>query len=78
MEVVRASVDELFDKLGHVGAGGPFGGKVADLLFGGNLAGEEEPEETFWKRLLSTRGLGQDLLAVWNRAAAEADSLFRV
>jgi hypothetical protein len=38
-------VDELLDELGDVGAGGPLGGQVADLLLGRDLAGQEQPEE---------------------------------
>ena len=39
-------------------------GEVADLLLRGNLTGEEEPEETLGKRLLTTGGLGEKLLAL--------------
>lgn len=46
VEVGRAVVDELLDELGNVGTGGPFGRQVADLLLGGDLAGQEKPEET--------------------------------
>jgi len=63
VEVARAAVDELLDELGDIGAGGPLGGQVADLLLGGNLAGQQKPEETFWERLLATGGLGEELLA---------------
>lgn len=48
VESVGAAVDELLDELGEVGAGGPLGGEVADLLLGGDLASEEKPEETCW------------------------------
>jgi hypothetical protein len=63
VEVARAAVDELLDELGHVGAGGPLGGEVAHLLLRGNLAGQQQPEETFWKGLLAAGGLGEELLA---------------
>ena len=63
VEVAGAAVDELLDELGDVGAGSPLSGEVADLLLGGDLAGQEEPEETFWERLLATGGLGEELLA---------------
>jgi hypothetical protein len=63
VEVARAAVNELLDELGDGGTGGPFCGKVANLLLGGNLAGQEKPEETFWQRLLATGGLGKELLA---------------
>ncbi len=39
-------VDELLDELGDVGSGGPLGRQITDLLLGGDLAGQEEPEET--------------------------------
>jgi hypothetical protein len=63
VEVAGAAVDELLNELGDVGAGSPLGGEVADLLLRGDLAGQEEPEETFWERLLATGGLGEELLA---------------
>jgi hypothetical protein len=63
VEVAGAAVDELLDELGDVGAGSPLSGEVADLLLGGDLAGQEEPEETFWERLLATGGLREELLA---------------
>lgn len=64
VEGVGAAVDELLNELGEVGAGSPLSGEVADLLLRGNLTGEEEPEETLGKRLLTTGGLGEKLLAL--------------
>lgn len=52
VQVGRAAVDQLLDELGDVGAGGPLGGEVADLLLGGDLTGQEKPEET-WMRNMS-------------------------
>lgn len=46
VEIGRAVVNELLDELGNVGSGSPLGGQVADLLLGGNLTGQEEPEKT--------------------------------
>lgn len=46
VEVRGAAVDELLNELGDIGAGSPLGRKVADLLLGGDLAGQEKPEET--------------------------------
>jgi hypothetical protein len=63
VEVARAAVDELLDELGDVGTGSPLSGEVADLLLGGDLAGQKKPEETFRERLLATGGLGKELLA---------------
>jgi len=64
VEGVGAAVDELLNELGEVGAGSPLSGEVADLLLRGNLTGKEEPEETLGKRLLTTGGLGEKLLAL--------------
>jgi hypothetical protein len=46
VKVGRAVVDELLDELGEIGAGSPLSGEVANLLLGGDLAGQEKPEET--------------------------------
>lgn len=46
VEVVGAAVNELLDELGDIGAGSPLSREVADLLLGGNLAGQQKPEET--------------------------------
>ena len=78
VEVAGAAVDELLDELGDIGAGGPLGGEVADLLLGGDLAGQEEPEETFGEGLLAAGSLGELLLAFGDGAAAEADTLLAV
>lgn len=94
VEVGRAAVDELLDELGDIGTGSPVGRQVADLLLRRNLASQEKPEETLGKRLLATRGLGKDILALgdllcvityWQTLrrhtyglATEADALFRV
>jgi hypothetical protein len=63
VEVAGASVDELLDVLRNFGAGSPFGGEVADLLLGWDLTGQEEPEETLGKGLLTTGCLGEEFLA---------------
>jgi hypothetical protein len=78
VEVVGAAVDELSDEGGELAAGGPLGGQVADLLLRGNLAGEEEPEETLRERLSATGSLGEDLLALRDGLAAETDTLLGV
>ena len=74
VEGVGAAVDQLLDELGNIGASGPVGGEVADLLLGRNLASEKKPEEAFRKRLLATRGLGKDFLAL--RDLGEVSNLF--
>ena len=64
VEGVGAAVDELLEELGEVGAGSPLSRQVTDLLLRGDLTGQEEPEETFRERLLTTGSLGQELLAL--------------
>lgn len=64
VEGVGAAVNELLNELGKLRAGSPLGGEVANLLLGGNLTGEEEPEETLGKRLGTTGSLGEKLLAL--------------
>jgi len=78
VEVVGAAVDELGDERGELATGSPLSGQVADLLLGGHLAGEEEPEETFREGLVAAGGLGEDLLALGDGLAAEADTLLGV
>mgnify|MGYP005989195041 CR=1 FL=1 len=75
MEVVGAVVDELLDELGDVGTGSPLSREVADLLLTGNLAGQEEPEETYVEAIVSlaTRGgkcAGSQLLTLGKRLLA--------
>lgn len=64
VEGAGAAVDELLQELGEVGASSPLSREGIDLLLRGDLAGQEEPEETFGERLLATGGLGQKLLAL--------------
>ena len=64
VEGVGAAVNELLNELGEVGAGSPLGGEVANLLLGGNLTSEEEPEETLGEGLGTTGSLGEELLAL--------------
>lgn len=66
VQVIRAAVDELLNELGHIGTSGPFGGEIADLLLAGNLAGQQQPEETFRERLLAAGSFGKQLLALGN------------
>lgn len=42
----RAAVNQFLNELGHIGAGGPFCGEGADLLFAWDLAGQEQPEKS--------------------------------
>jgi hypothetical protein len=73
-----AAVDQLLNELGDVRAGSPLSGQVADLLLAGDLAGQEKPEETFWKGLLATWCLGKGLLALWDGQSTETDTLLGV
>ena len=75
MEGGRAAVEDLLNELGEVGAGGPLLGESGDLLLGGDLAGDEEPEETFGKGLRTAGGFRKKILALGNGLATEADTL---
>ena len=46
-----APVEDLLYELGDRGAGGPVAGEAGDLLLGGDLAGDEEPEEALGEGL---------------------------
>lgn len=61
MEVVGAAVEELHDELGYVGSRSPLSGQITDLLLGWDLAGQEEPEETWHRqhRALLDRGYNE-------------------
>jgi len=78
VEVGWAVVDQLLDELGDVGTGSPLSREVADLLLSRDLAGQEKPEETFGKRLLATRGLGEKLLALGDGLATKTNTLLGV
>lgn len=71
----RASVEDLLNELGEVGAGSPLLGESLNLLLGGDLTGDEEPEETLREGLGTTGGLGEELLALGDGLATEADTL---
>jgi hypothetical protein len=75
VEGVGAAVNELLNELGEIGAGSPLSGEVANLLLGGNLTSEEEPEETLGKGLLTAGGLGEKLLALGNLNCLSCGSL---
>lgn len=47
VEIAGASVDKLLDELWNIGTSGPVCRQVADLLFAGDLTGEEKPEKTW-------------------------------
>lgn len=72
---IRASVNQVFHKLGQFPAGGPFGGQALDLFRGGDFTGDEEPEEGFGQGFGST-GCGGELgLAFGDGQASESDTL---
>jgi hypothetical protein len=64
VEGAGAAVDELLNELGDVGAGSPLSRQVANLLLGGDLAGQQKPEQTLRKGLGATGGLGEELLDI--------------
>ena len=71
----RAAVEELFDELRDRSTGCPVLGEGGNLLLGGDLAGDEEPEKSFGERLIAARGLGKQLLALRDGLATETDTL---
>lgn len=75
MEGGRAGVDEVLDELGDGRPGGPVGGEGGALLGGGDLSGQEEPEESLGKGLVASGSLGEELLALGDglSSAAERD-----
>jgi len=78
VERVGAAVNELLDKVGDLSAGSPLGREALDLLVGGDLAGDEEPEETLGEGLRATGGLGESGLSLGDGEATEADTLVGV
>ena len=75
MEGRRATVEDLLNEGGNGCTGSPVLGECGDLLLGGDLAGEKQPEETFGKGLGPAGGLGKGCLDLRNRLATEADTL---
>lgn len=70
-----APVKNLLNELWDGGTSSPVPGELRNLLGGGDLAGDKEPEETFGKRLRPTRGLGEELLDLGNSLATETNTL---
>lgn len=71
-------VEQVDDVLGEGTAGVELLGKRLDLLLGGDLTSEKEPEQTLRKGLLTTLGLGQLGRALGDGQTAEADTLIGV
>lgn len=78
MEGVGASVNQFLDEFGNLGTGGPLLRETLDLLLGGDLTSEEQPEEGLGKGLGATGGGGELLLALGDGLAAETDTLVGV
>ena len=74
MEGAGAAVDKLLNELGDVGASSPLGGQVTNLLLGGDLAGQQQPEETLGEGLLATGGLGKELLDLGDLGMSKVSS----
>jgi len=70
VEGAGAAVKEFQNKLGDVGAGSPLGREVTNLLLGGDLTGQQQPEQTLGQRLLAAGGLGEKLLDLGDLATA--------
>lgn len=75
MQRRRTSVENLLYELGNGGARGPVLAELGDLLCGGDFAGQKEPEEALWERLVAALCFGQESLALGDGLATEADSL---
>lgn len=78
VQVLGAVVEQVDDVLGEGTAGVELLGKRLDLLLGGDLTSEKEPEQTLRKGLLTTLGLGQLGRALGDGQTAEADTLIGV
>jgi hypothetical protein len=72
LEDVRDVSGELLRALGDLVD------EVLGLLLGGDLAGEQEPQEGLGERLLAVLGLGQLGLALGDRVAPEANALQKI
>ena len=70
-----AAVEELLNELGDGSTGSPVLGKGGDLFLGGDLTGDEEPEEGLGERLVAAGGLREELLALRDALATEANTL---
>ena len=78
MEGRRRSVNQLLDVLGELGSGSKLSRESLDLGLGGDLTGQQKPEETLGKGLLTAGALGELLLEVGDSLTTETDTLLRV
>lgn len=75
VQILGELVKHLVDEGGDLGLGGELAGELADLVDGGDLAGQEQPEHGLGEHLSSRLALGELLLAVLDGAAVEANAL---
>lgn len=71
----RASVQNLFNKFWEGSTGSPVFRELGDLLLGGDLAGEQEPEEGLRKRFCTTGCFWELSLNFRDSLATETDTL---
>lgn len=71
-------VEHLVDELGDLTLLGELSRQASDLLGGGDLAGEEEPQHGLGEHLAALDGLGENLLALLDGLAVESDTLIGV
>ena len=74
----RAAVDEVLNELGEGAASSPVLAEFGDLLLGGDLASNEQPEESFGQRLVTTGRLRKEVAAFGDAVATEADTLLSI
>jgi hypothetical protein len=74
----RRSVNQLLDVLGDLRSGSKLSREGLNLRLGGDLTGQQKPEETLRKGFLTTGALGELLLEIRNSLTTEADTLLRV
>lgn len=72
---LNVRVNELFDVFREVTLLGQFSGQLSRLCFGGNLAGEEEPEHALGDNLLALRRCRELFLTIRDGQSVEADTL---
>lgn len=75
VQVGWGAVNQLLNVLWQGGSGRQLLGQGLGLGGRWNLAGQQQPEQSFWQRLASTWSLWQLLLDVWDGSASETDTL---
>lgn len=74
VESRRASVKQFLNEFGNRGTSSPVLGESGDLLLCGDLAGNEEPKESFGQGLRTARSFWEQLLTLGDGLATEADT----